>query len=68
VWDGVSEPAKHLIKLMLTYDPEGRISAADAYQHEWLHSGVYAPLDPSRAQELMQSMSKFCVGPFTILA
>ena len=33
IWKNISSSAKDLIKLMLTYDPCKRISAADAYKH-----------------------------------
>ncbi|CAD8150298.1 unnamed protein product [Paramecium pentaurelia] len=35
-WKEVSEDAKDLIKKMLVIDPEKRISAHDALQHEWI--------------------------------
>lgn len=35
-WEGISAEAKDLVKKMLTYNPDERISAAEALQHEWL--------------------------------
>lgn len=34
-WKGISKEAKALIKLMLTFEPEFRITAADALKNEW---------------------------------
>lgn len=35
-WDNISADAKDLLSKMLTYDPEERISAAEALQHPWI--------------------------------
>lgn len=35
-WDEVSDEAKDLVRRLLTYDPNKRISAADALQHPWI--------------------------------
>eukprot|EP00829_Urostomides_striatus_P010151 TRINITY_DN2333_c0_g1_i7.p1 TRINITY_DN2333_c0_g1~~TRINITY_DN2333_c0_g1_i7.p1 ORF type:complete len:457 (-),score=119.21 TRINITY_DN2333_c0_g1_i7:50-1348(-) len=37
-WDSISEDAKDLIKKMLTFDQNKRISAAEAYQHKWIQN------------------------------
>lgn len=37
VWKEVSDPAKDLIRKMLTLDPEARISAKAALEHPWIH-------------------------------
>ena len=34
-WNKVSQSAKDLISDMLTYDPNRRISASEALEHEW---------------------------------
>ena len=36
IWKTVSKEAKDLIKKLLTYKPEDRISAEDALQHPWI--------------------------------
>lgn len=36
IWDLVSDDAKDLVKLLLTTDPDERISAAEALHHPWL--------------------------------
>jgi calcium-dependent protein kinase len=35
-WDEISADAKDLVKNMLKYDPDKRISASDALQHKWI--------------------------------
>jgi len=35
-WADVSIEAKDLVKKLLTYDPEKRISALDALNHPWI--------------------------------
>lgn len=35
-WASISNEAKDLIKLMLTYDPAQRITAEKAMNHEWI--------------------------------
>ncbi len=34
-WEGISEDAKDLIRKLLEYDPEKRLSAEDALKHPW---------------------------------
>jgi serine/threonine protein kinase len=36
-WADVSYEAKDLVKKLLTYDPNKRISAFDAFNHPWIH-------------------------------
>lgn len=45
---------------MLTYNPKERISAADAYQHEWFKTEAQA-LNPEKMQELVSNMNQFYV-------
>lgn len=35
VWDNISDEAKDLIRRMMTYDPESRITAVEALAHPW---------------------------------
>lgn len=35
-WDPISDGAKDLVKRLLTYDPEQRISALDSLNHQWI--------------------------------
>lgn len=39
-WSKISSEAKNLIKKMLTYKPEERISARDALNDVWLHKNL----------------------------
>ena len=57
----MSDPAKDLIKKMLTYNADERISAAEAYKHPWFHNKEYNVLDPEKAQELVENMKRFYV-------
>ncbi len=47
---------------MLTYDPDKRISAAEAYKHKWLQSKEFCKLDPEKTQELIGNINKFYVS------
>ncbi|XP_027333016.1 calcium-dependent protein kinase 29-like isoform X2 [Abrus precatorius] len=47
-WPSISATAKDLIRKMLNYDPEKRITAAEALEHPWMKEGGEAsdkPLD-----------------------
>ena len=57
----MSEPAKDLIKKMLTYKPENRISAADAYKHKWLEGNSGMAVDPGKSLEWARNMGRFHV-------
>lgn len=35
-WEGISEPAKDLVKMMLEPNQEDRVTAKDALLHPWL--------------------------------
>lgn len=35
-WDYISSSAKELVKRMLEYDPNERITVAEALEHAWL--------------------------------
>lgn len=61
IWESVSESAKDLIKLMLAFNPELRISAQSAYKHPWLNRQEFKALDPKVANEIVCNMGKFCV-------
>lgn len=61
VWEGISDSAKDLIKQLLTYKPEDRISAIAAYAHPWIQASDFTALGESKVQELMVNMGKFYV-------
>jgi calcium-dependent protein kinase len=61
-WTQVSEMAKDLIKKMLTYDPNDRISSAEAINHPWIkqYTKIFEP-----KEEILLSLSalnKFRLG------
>lgn len=45
-WKNISKEAVDMIKKMLTYDPNNRISAEDALNHSWIKKKVLEPSDP----------------------
>eukprot|EP00826_Nyctotherus_ovalis_P052798 TRINITY_DN6763_c0_g1_i6.p1 TRINITY_DN6763_c0_g1~~TRINITY_DN6763_c0_g1_i6.p1 ORF type:complete len:573 (+),score=137.58 TRINITY_DN6763_c0_g1_i6:94-1719(+) len=58
-WESISRNAKDLLRKMLTYDPKKRISAADAYQHEWFEGKEKNTLQPEKVRELVSNISHF---------
>ena len=40
-WTAISAEAKDLIKQMLTFDPNQRITALEALNHEWIKKKVH---------------------------
>ena len=44
-WAGISADAKDLVKQMLTYDPNLRISAQEALNHEWIKKKFHQKVD-----------------------
>eukprot|EP00826_Nyctotherus_ovalis_P041018 TRINITY_DN4086_c0_g3_i1.p1 TRINITY_DN4086_c0_g3~~TRINITY_DN4086_c0_g3_i1.p1 ORF type:complete len:268 (+),score=76.80 TRINITY_DN4086_c0_g3_i1:468-1271(+) len=61
IWAHISDSAKDLIKKMLAYNPESRISAMNAFKHEWLESKQFNALTPGDAQEIISNMSELHV-------
>ena len=37
-WEGISEDAKDLIRKLLEYSPDKRLSAEEALDHPWFHN------------------------------
>eukprot|EP00826_Nyctotherus_ovalis_P058484 TRINITY_DN803_c0_g1_i7.p1 TRINITY_DN803_c0_g1~~TRINITY_DN803_c0_g1_i7.p1 ORF type:complete len:283 (+),score=78.03 TRINITY_DN803_c0_g1_i7:658-1506(+) len=56
IWESVSAEAKDLIKQMLIYDPQRRISAAEAYKHRWFEEGKFNVIVPENARELAKNI------------
>ena len=46
---------------MLTYDPDKRISAAEAYKHKWFEGKDFSVLTPEKTQELISNINEFYV-------
>ncbi|KAK4048186.1 hypothetical protein OIV83_004891 [Microbotryomycetes sp. JL201] len=49
-WDDISETCKDFVRRLLTYDPERRMTAAEALRHPWLLDAVSRPPSPSQTQ------------------
>ena len=45
IWDGISEQAKNIIKKMLTYNYQERISAREALNDPWFNNAPKAAID-----------------------
>jgi calcium-dependent protein kinase len=58
VWPIISPEAKDLINQLLTFDPAKRISAEQAFQHPWLHSGAQ-PSPPLQEAQFLQNLTHF---------
>ncbi|KAL8272027.1 hypothetical protein Esti_004151 [Eimeria stiedai] len=60
-WKKVSEPAKDLIRKMLTYVPTMRISARDALEHEWLKTadGATESIDVPSLESTILNIRQF---------
>ncbi len=50
-----------LIKKLLTYDPDKRISAEDALQHPWIKEKVVEKVDPNATKEAFKNLRAFRV-------
>jgi calcium-dependent protein kinase len=61
VWKTISKDAKDLIKKLLTYKPEDRISAEDALQHCWL-TDFTVDVDASTATNALGNLKTFRSG------
>ena len=59
VWDKISSDAKDLIMKMLTYDPDKRITAAEAYNHPWLETCARVEIDRNQALEVLENIKGF---------
>ena len=61
----LSEECKDLIKKLLTYEPNKRISAADALKHPWFKTAEFKKKDqinivpPSLAKQMIQNLQKY---------
>jgi calcium-dependent protein kinase len=56
LWDRISKEAKDLITKMLTYNPDKRIAAAEAYNHPWFKICELPAVDPIQAKEILQNL------------
>lgn len=58
IWKTVSKEAKDLIKKLLTYKPEDRISAEEALQHPWIHD-FKVEIDNEAASNALGNLKSF---------
>lgn len=58
-WSKISEDAKNLIKQMLSYNLEQRITAAEALNNQWIQKN--APNEPLNST-VLQNLSTFHVN------
>jgi len=63
-WDGISEDAKDLIRKMLEYSPEKRLSAEEALNHPWFTKilGDNAIGNKNLAVKTMKNLENFRAG------
>jgi len=57
--DNISADAKGLIRKMLTYNPEERITASEAYNHPWVQNYAPIEIEPSQALETLHNLKGF---------
>jgi serine/threonine protein kinase len=55
----VSRDALDLMKKLLNYDPEQRISAEDAIKHPWIQKKAYEEIDPEVTCKALQNLKNF---------
>lgn len=58
-WDSISDNAKDLIKKMLTYEHDKRISAEDCLKHKWITEMSDSKVDMTVAQGAMSNLKGF---------
>lgn len=58
IWKTVSKEAKDLIKKLLTYKPEDRISAEEALQHPWI-ADFKVEVDSAAANQALGNLKSF---------
>jgi calcium-dependent protein kinase len=55
----VSRDAIDLLKRMLTYDPDRRISAEDAIKHQWITKKAYEEIDNEVTLNALKNLKNF---------
>mmetsp|Transcript_16048 Transcript_16048/g.17955 ORF Transcript_16048/g.17955 Transcript_16048/m.17955 type:complete len:502 (-) Transcript_16048:65-1570(-) len=59
IWNNISEEAKDIIRKLLTYDPEERISASEALHHPWIEKYVHAEAMPDINSVVVPQLKAF---------
>ena len=57
----MSKEALDILKKMLTYDPERRISAPDALKHPWIVKKAYEDCDDDIIRDALINLKNFNV-------
>ncbi len=61
IWKMISEEAKDLVKKMMKYRPEERLSAAEASTHPWLKKKSFPAVDPVAVGQVLKNLTAFRV-------
>ena len=56
-----------LIRKLLTYEPEKRISAEDALQHPWIKDKVLEKVDANATKEAFKNLRTFRVNKIVLI-
>lgn len=59
IWKDISIDAKNLIKQMLTYDPNQRVSARDALRHKWFENAPDVAINIDLMKESLGNLLSF---------
>jgi calcium-dependent protein kinase len=55
----VSREAIDLLKKMMTYDPDRRLSAEDALRHQWITKRAYEEIDNEATLNALKNLKNF---------
>lgn len=58
-WDGISSGAKDLIRKLMDFNQNTRITAKDALEHPWFSQAFRHPLDPRQACRILGNLKTF---------
>ena len=59
VWEGVSDLGKDLVRKMLTFDPDQRISVEAAFSHPWLRTSIHCVHTLEEATLCLTNLNRF---------
>ena len=63
-WANISAEAIDLINMLLQYEPNNRISAAQALQHKWIREQSKIEIDKEISNKTLQNLKNFSVSQF----
>ena len=61
IWNYISSEAKDLVIKMLTFPPNKRITAKEAYTHNWIVSKNFNKFEPEASAALLNNLKSFQV-------